>query len=249
VESGNPEAQDDEQQSRDLALLIVHEFRGPVHALQAYLRVLLEELAGPVTDIQRDFLASMYSISRRLERLTHDIQVMMTQGGDFAIFREDVDVQALVEACCWELQPVAAGFGVGVETRADGEGSWRLHADPIRLEQIVLNLLENALRYSKPDTIVRVRLRQSRSRIAIVFENHAASQIVESPMTWFTARQRGGDAERLHPFGLGLGLAVVDQLVQAHQGTILTRVRDELVTFMVLFPVQSTDRESAGSKG
>jgi signal transduction histidine kinase len=235
-----------DSQPRDFALLVAHEFRGPVHALQAYLRVLLEELPGPITDIQRDFLSSMYSISRRLERLTHDIQVTLSSGTDFAIVKDDVDVKALVEACCWELEPVAAGFGVAVDTVAIGGGSWRLHADPIRIEQIVLNLLENAIRYSAPDTVVYVRMRQSLSRIAITIENHAGSPNADDPATWFAARRRGSDSSQAYPRGLGLGLVVVDQLVRAHQGRILTRRQDHIVTFMVVFPVRLIGEHATG---
>lgn len=225
----------------NMAMLVAHEFRTPVHAIQAYLSVLLEERAGSINEIQRDFLSSMYLIASRLERLTNDLQVVMATNGKFPIHKQEVDIASLVEACCRFLQPLAEGFDVrvaGLVARGEMRPAW---VDPIRIEQIVINLVENAIRYSIANSTVVVRLLNSPYRIALSIENEASAIIRQDIREWFTAFTRGPSSGTTHPQGTGLGLSVVDLIVRAHRGTILTRARGQVVTIMVVIPRHAAD--------
>lgn len=223
------------QPSAAIALL-AHELRVPVHALQAYLSVLLREQAGPLTDIQRDFLVSMRSLARRLERLTNDVQVMFAAGGSFSIIPAVIDLLKLVDDCRWELDPIAQGFGMRIDRVADGSGSWQFWADPVRLEQIVVNLIDNAIRYGAPGSTVQVRLRQSHRWLLLVVENEIVHDLEEIPAGWLQPSVRGATSHNVNPRGLGVGLSIVTQLVAAHRGQFMARVRDRRVAFAVRLP-------------
>ena len=221
---------------QDLSTLLAHEFRGPVHALQAYLSVLLRERAGPLTDVQRDFLVSMCSLVNRLERLTDDVQVMVASGGSFSVVPEIVDLLCLVTDCRWELDPIAQGFGVRIDVVAHGRGSWQIRADAVRLEQIVINLLENAIRYGTVGSTVSVRLRQSREWLLLIVENDIVQEQETAPAEWMQPFVRGALARDMNPRGLGVGLTVVRALVSAHHGQIITRTRGGSIAFGVRLP-------------
>jgi signal transduction histidine kinase len=226
----------------ELAALVAHEFRGPVHALQAYLSVLLRGRAGPLTEIQQDFLASMYSVTRRLERLTNDIQVLTSPQERFSIMLQQVNLWRLADACRWELTPLAQEFQVALQLGGEEQplapAAWQLWADPVRLEQVLLNLLENAIRYAAVDSTVWLRLRQSGSRLLLVVENTSDVALGQAPALWLAPFQRGERSASRHPRGSGLGLHVVRMLVDAHGGHLLTRVREQQVSVAICLPRQ-----------
>lgn len=227
-----------EESTENLTALVAHEFRGSVHALQAYLSVLLRERAGPLTEVQQDFLSSMYAVTRRLERLTNDIQVLTDRHEYFSITVQHVNLWQLADACRWELTPLAQEFQVTLDMsppyQPDQSDAWDLLADPIRIEQVLLNLLENAIRYAATVTTVRLRLRQSRSRVLVKVEN--CVEPTHEVGLWLEPFKRGMDSAGRHPNGSGLGLYVVTTLVRSHSGYVLTRVRDQHVIVAVCIP-------------
>jgi signal transduction histidine kinase len=228
----------DDDERELFGALAAHELRTPAHAILSYLSVILRERAGPLTPVQRDFLDNAYRAGRRLERLIEDVQVMIAGERGFSIKREPVDLRERVTAGCRELAQLADELGVGLAVDSGrGGDDWRLIADPLRLDQIIVNLVENALRYAEPGSSARVRLRCSPARVLCVITNTAEQTPDDDPASWFMPFQRGSTAATSHgERGRGLGLAVVDQLVTAHNGRICTRVRGREVTIAVLLP-------------
>jgi two-component system phosphate regulon sensor histidine kinase PhoR len=147
-----------------------------------------------------------------------------------------VDVRALVDECRWELEPIAQGFGVRVDVAARGRNSWQLWGDEVRLKQIVVNLLENAIRYGRPGSHVRIRLRQSRTSLLLVVENDVVHDHHHLPAAWMQPFVRGEHAQDVNPRGLGFGLAIVRELVAAHHGHIVACSRSESVAIGVRLP-------------
>jgi signal transduction histidine kinase len=222
---------------QDLAAFATHELRGPINTLQAFLSILLREQPGPLNELQRDFVSSMYSISRRLERLADDIHIMLVEEARLSIHPHEVDGLALVEECERELAPIAAGHNVSISVHESTPGQWHLVVDPVRLTQIVINLLENAIRNSVGGSLIKVRLARSRSRFLLVFENEVVEEPTQEELdNWFLPYVRGIGAETRAPRGSGLGLAVVSHLVIAVKGRIITRAHGNRVTIAIQLP-------------
>jgi signal transduction histidine kinase len=221
----------------ELAAIATHELRGPVNTLQAFLSILLREQPGPLNEIQRDFVSSMYVISRRLERFADDIEVMMAEGKGLSIVRRQVDLLRLVNECVREVLPAADSFGVGIAFNRSPEKQWEALLDPVRFSQITVNLIENAARNAVEGTTVNVMLRVSVSRILLVVENEAVDQLPEGGLAnWFTPFKRGATSSQRAPSGAGLGLAVVTHLVSALGGKVVTRAQGQHVSIAVQLP-------------
>lgn len=216
--------------------MAAHELREPIHAIQSFLSVILRERIGPINAVQRDFLTSAYLAGRRLERLIDDVQLMISRERGFEIRPEQVDLLSHVNSACRELAPIAEGYHVSLAVSPRGHGAWELRADPTRLDQVVLNLVENAVRYAAAGSTVHVRLRSSPSRLLCAIENAVDQPPSEDPAEWFTPFRRGERPNAPQRAGLGLGLAVVAHLVDAHGGRMLTRSRDRLVTIGFVLP-------------
>ncbi|MGH9174108.1 MAG: sensor histidine kinase, partial [Vicinamibacterales bacterium] len=139
--------------------------------------------------------------------------------------------------CIRELEMMAIGFDVAVRLRLDSHGPWRIVADPVRIEQIAFNVIENAIRYSAPHSTVVVRLRASRSRLLLVVENEVSDPAQANPERWFEMFQRGSQpAHDGRRRGLGIGLTVVQTLTAAHGGIVCSRFRDQMVSIAVSLP-------------
>jgi signal transduction histidine kinase/ActR/RegA family two-component response regulator len=195
--------------------MLGHELRNPIAAVRQAVHAL--ERLGPRDAPTTALQGIVDRQTRHLARLVDDLlDVARLTAGKIALRREPVDLREAVERCLTTVAGARRGHLVAVE----GQGVI-VDADPTRLEQIVGNLLDNALKYTAPDGRVevticragglgRVAVRDtgvgiSPEALARIFEPFAQ---IEQPL----ARERGG---------LGLGLALVHRLVELHGGRVM----------------------------
>jgi signal transduction histidine kinase len=214
---------------------IAHELRGSVHSVLAFLAILLDERAGALTPVQREFLTTMSTSVRRITRLSHDLDIVAS-GGAVPLLTELVDVLNVAEFCCREVSVLAAACGVRIALSAADRGSWTLVADPIRLQQIMINLLENAIRYASPDSTVQISLRNSSTRMLLAVSNNVQREIDNVTPDWFAPFTRGPEGRNRHAHGRGLGLAICQTLVRAHHGRLVARARSGMITIAATLP-------------
>jgi signal transduction histidine kinase len=218
--------------------MTAHELREPLQAIQGFLSVVLHNRVGPLNPIQQDFLSSAYVAGRRLERLICDLQTLVIGERAFPINCEPCDMHARSVACVRELESAAESYGVSVEVEPRGHGPWVAWGDPERIDQVLLNLIENAVRYSSRGTIVRVRLRAGATGVLITVHNTIDTMPHEDTRRWFAPFTRGSQSAT-QPAGLGLGLAVADHLVHRHGGYITARMRRHHVAIRFVLPISN----------
>ncbi len=184
-----------------------HDLRQPVHAMGLFLEVLRrdgeqaalrDESIGHLEASQRNLRAMLGNM---LDLSKLDAAVVQPRRRDFAI-------GTLLQRLVVEFAPLAARKQLGLRCRPS---ALHLHTDPALLERIVRNLLSNALRYTERGTVLLVcrrhgataRLQVIDTGVGIAADQHAAV---------FEAFDRSGRATRLDSEGLGLGLAIVQQM-------------------------------------
>lgn len=212
-----------------LTALLVHDMRQPLHAVQSFLQIVLAERTGPLNERQRDFLETANNAIGRLAVLVEDFEQLVADSPTLMFSPQPVDLPEQVMACVAELQPQASSRDIELRIERYGEGPWWITADPLRLAQILLNLLENAIRYSNPESVVRVRLRATRSRVLCLAENETALTRRDPIESWYEPGRRYEPSAGAEP-GRGLGLGVVSYLVDAHAWRRIGRVRDGIVS-------------------
>jgi len=225
--------------------MVVHELRTPLSVLAMEVRVRQHQVAaGNATFFSPENLSRMFERDQRqvrsLTRLIDDmLDVSQIQHGKLSIRRGRCDLAAMLRRVVAEVQGQRSDVPITLGTDgADVVGEW----DEFRLEQVVVNLLTNALRYGagKP---IRVELSQLPGAATVRVSDQGVGIAPDDKARVFEQFVRVGDRTRTP--GLGLGLYITKQLVEAHGGTIsVESVLGEGSTFTVALPTAGGDAPS-----
>jgi two-component system, OmpR family, phosphate regulon sensor histidine kinase PhoR len=216
------------QERKLLATQLAHDMRQPLQAIYSFLQVILGERVGPLTEQQRDFLETMSGAVKRLEAIVEDMQQLLADTQGMTLNCESVDLREHVHTCVAELQPLALSRNVMIIIDDDG-ADWTIHADPLRLDQILINLLENAVLYSPFCSPIKLVLTRSGTKKLLRIDNSSTLSEDTSIERWFDPGFRDRAAAR-DQHGSGLGLSIVSHLIAAHGWGLLRQVRDGTVS-------------------
>jgi signal transduction histidine kinase/ActR/RegA family two-component response regulator len=197
-----------------------HELRTPLNAVLGWTRVLRSAQVEPATE-QRA-LESIERNARAQARLIEDLlEISRIVTGKLRLQMRSTDLAAIVDAAVEIVQPAAAAkrlrLAVDVAVRPALTA-----ADPDRLQQVVWNLLANAVKFTPPEGEVRVRLTCDRGYRLVIEDTGLGIDPRFLPFVFEAFRQADGTPSREHG-GLGLGLAIARQIVELHGGTIDAR--------------------------
>jgi signal transduction histidine kinase/ActR/RegA family two-component response regulator len=212
-----------------------HELRTPLNAVLGWARVLRTAHVEPST--QARALESIERNARMQARLIEDLlEVSRIVTGKLRIQVRPVDLAAIVDAAVEVVQPAA----LAKKIRLDVSITYRpamTSGDPDRLQQVVWNVLSNAVKFTPAGGEVTVRLRQAEGYWLTVRDSGPGIEPRFLPHVFEAFRQADGTASREHG-GLGLGLAIAKQLVELHGGTIEAQSngRGTGATFEIFLP-------------
>ena len=207
--------------ARDEFLSIAsHELRTPLTALSLHVQNLLHRLqrseAGPSRE---ETLQSMETANRLLFRMAKLIgellEVSRVATGTFQLQREEVDLASSVRESLARFEGQLATAGCRVEMQSEGKltGRW----DPLRLDQVIDNLISNAVKYGagKP---VEVQLSENGERVVLEVRDHGIGINPADQRRVFERFERAVSRRRFG--GFGLGLWITRKVIEAHGGTI-----------------------------
>ena len=215
------------QRLRDhVSAVVSHDMRAPIAGLQGYLEIVDDEEVDPV--FVRRIHERCLVLVRRLSLLTEDLQAAAVAAhGDLEVLPELLDVES-------QLAESAGGFP-GLDLRIECEPGLVAWADPLRLQQILSNLIRNAERHGAEPVSVRV---SSEPDGMVVFRvSDAGPGVSESFIPRLFERYAQGPNSA--PGGSGLGLSVTRDLVRAHGGTVRYDLTEP--AFIVTLPAAPTE--------
>ncbi|MCI0478003.1 MAG: cell wall metabolism sensor histidine kinase WalK, partial [Anaerolineales bacterium] len=212
------------QARTDLVSNVSHELRTPLTAIKGLIETLRD---GAVDDLSaRDnFLASIEGETDRLIRLVSDLLILSRADSQaLALDREWFDVASLARACTHELAAPAAARRVSLAV--DGPAIL-VHADHDRIRQVLINLLDNAIRYSPPGEVVRVSIASASDGVTVSVQDRGPGIPVAEQARVFERFYRADKARARDAgeSGAGLGLSIAQTLVEAHGGRIALESR------------------------
>jgi heavy metal sensor kinase len=224
-------------QQRSFVMDVSHELRTPLTALRGNLDVMLMDKGlDPDTRAQ---LESMSSEVARLIRLTSNLLYLAHAEAGREIARRPVELDAL----CLEVVYQARALRDDVSVRLDNEVQVTVNGDRDLLKQLVLNLVDNAIKYSPPNTDVTVSLYATGDEVQIVVGDRGPGIPPEQLEQIFERFYRVSGAQSRTVGGAGIGLAISRWIAQAHGGDI--RVESDVGAgsrFIVVLPLSRLEQ-------
>jgi len=228
---------------------VSHELRTPLTCIKGYAETLLEGALDD-TELAKRWMNVIYEEAGRLERLIHDLlDLSMIEAHQVEMRFGEVDLVGLLRHTANVLQPHGKAKGnISIELQApDNAPLWR--GDEDRLSQVVLNLVDNAIKYSPPDGTVTVALSFSRERACIeVIDRGTGIPEEELPRIFerFYRVEKGSSARF---GGRGLGLSIAMHIVEAHGGELQVESKlREGTRFRILLPAGEASWMSDGEE-
>jgi two-component system, OmpR family, phosphate regulon sensor histidine kinase PhoR len=234
------ELRDLNQKMDDFVAAASHELRTPLTSIIGYLATLRHPDLGSDPTVRAEFLEAADAQTKRLLRLiTNLLSAAQMEEGARSVIIERVDLAAIARAVVAEL--VGASERVRIVTPPDQA----VPTDRARVTEVLTNLIDNALKYSSPDTTVEVGASVDADGFRLWVSDHGVG-IVESEQATIFERFHQVDQSATRRFGgVGLGLFLSKGLVQELDGTIeVTSSPGSGSTFTVVLPMGGMPRDS-----
>ncbi len=232
----------EERLRSDFISMLSHEIRTPLTSIRESVNMVSEEVMGPITPRQHKFLEIAGSeIGRICDLLNHLMQASRLEPGALKLHYQSVDSYALVAACIERLKPSAEAKQIQLTSEILPETP-DVYADPQYLQQVFLNLLGNAIKFSDPHSKVWVRAARSdrRDMLNFMVVDNGPGILEQDQVKLFNKFYRA-PAVREHLDGVGLGLSITKNIIEAHSGTIWVESRvGQGSTFIFTLPIAAS---------
>ncbi|MEA5136164.1 MAG: HAMP domain-containing sensor histidine kinase [Candidatus Fimivivens sp.] len=211
-----------DQLRRDFVANISHELRTPITVLRGSLEALCEGVVTNPTMVD-DYHRHMLSESIHMQRLVSDLlDLARLQSPDLAIEKQSVDLKALTDDVARNIRHVAQGKNVSVHFPCSDE-RFVVFGDYGRLRQLILILLDNAVKFSPESGVVEVNLSSSQSEVTLSVCDEGPG-IEEKDLPYIFERFYKQRSEQ-NKSGTGLGLAIAKQIAERHNAIIKAKNR------------------------
>lgn len=207
-----------EEVRKDFVANVSHELRTPVTSIKGFAETLLD---GAIEDpvITRDFVSIIEKESGRLHSLVSDLlELSGIEQQGFTLNFTEVDATITIREAVELVSVKLAEKEMRIEIEDPGE--LKLEADGGRLMQVIVNLLVNAISYSKPKTVITIKAKPINEYVVISIADEGIGIGKEKLTRIFERFYRADLARSRDSGGTGLGLAIVKHLIDAHHGSI-----------------------------
>ena len=192
-----------------------HQLKTPLTVMRAAIEALLAD-AGLRSE-QCAVLNDLLDQTRRLSSLTEGLLLLArADAGGIQAQPDETDVIPILERCIEDAEVLGSNAGIRIEK--DLPKRFNALADPGRTEQILLNLLENAVKYNVPGGVIRVALGERGNKVVITVSNTGVP-IPPERMPWIFDRFARGNRDESRA-GHGLGLSIARELATAQRGDV-----------------------------
>lgn len=213
-----------EQFRREFLMNLAHELRTPIFSIQGYVDTLLD---GALLDetVNRKFLSNASKGVERLVRLVDDLdEISKLEGGKIPVIQEPFVIQDMIRDLYEEFSLQAKERNIMLTFKKGTERPLVVYADKQKIKQVLVNLIENALKYGGEGCTVTAGCYQMDDIHAYVEISDDGPGIAEEHLPRIFERFYRADRSRSRAIGgTGLGLAIVKHMVEAHRQNVTVR--------------------------
>jgi len=231
------------EEMKQFTASISHELRTPLAVLRGEAEIALMQANS--TDQYRRVLASQLEEFEKLTRMINQLLILArAESGDVAIASEHVNLSTMTESLVEQLEPVAASKDVSISCKCDPDVI--LRGDPGWVERIILNLADNAIKFTPPGGHVQLKVAGVGPDAILDIADDGIGIAPDAVPHIFERFYRADPSRSNRADGAGLGLSLVKWAVDQHRGTI--QVQSSPLTgtcFIVRFPAALQPQASA----
>lgn len=204
----------------DFVSTVAHELRTPLAVIKEGVSLILEKVSGDINDKQQEILSMTKTNVDRLGRIINDLlDISRIEAGRMDLKLEQIDFTKLVKEAYtrWKLESDKKdqNFTISVPSY-----SVNLHADADKMNQILNNLISNAVKYTPTKGYIEINLKDLKDEIVVSVKDRGYGIDKEDLPKLFEKFQRFGSHVQSGSKGTGLGLAITKELVDMHHGKI-----------------------------
>ena len=202
---------------------VSHELRTPLTCIHQYVTLLLDGLAGPVTPDQSDHLKTVLKSVNQLHAMIRDLlEATRAESGKLRVEPRCIALGRLIEQAVAMMRPAAQAKQIGIEIGMDCRTPL-VFADPDRILEVLINLLDNAIKFTPAEGAITLRtyLQETEPEVVYVSVSDTGRGISpEARNLIFERLYQDPDSIDNNRSGLGLGLFICRELIRRHQGNL-----------------------------
>jgi len=221
----------------DFVNMVAHELRSPLVSIRQLNGVLSEGLAGPLNEKQGEFVGKVLKKIDALLKLINDLlDVAKIEAGKYVRAQEPTDIGQIVEEMVAFMEPRAKEQGLTLAVTC--QDLKPIQADRKGIEEVLNNLLSNAINYSPDGGRVTITARGTGGYVEIKIQDTGVGIPQEELPKIFDKFYRVKHPKTRNVLGTGLGLSIVKGVIEAHRGSIdVESVLGQGTTFRILLPI------------
>lgn len=201
---------------------VSHELRTPLTSITAFVELLLEGVGGDLTDLQKEYLEDVLRGSQRLlTSINAILDMAKIEARKMGLSPSNFSLAALVDDVKHRMEPIALKKGVKLIAERDSTPE-KVYADKEKIEQVLVNLISNAVKFTDSGGLVRIKVwqdSQNKQMGVCVSDTGIGIDPSQQEYIFEAFRQVDGSSTRKHQ-GTGLGLAIARSFVELHGGKI-----------------------------
>lgn len=221
----------------DFVNMVAHELRSPISAIRQQNSVLLEGLAGPLTEKQSEFLKrGREKLDQLLDMINDLLDMAKIESEKKEHHHTETDIEKIILDAIKLLEQRAEAGGITLKHEFTNLKTVQL--DPERISEVINNLLTNAINYSPEGGVVTVKARCLNHLLEIMVSDTGVGIPASEIPKIFDKFYRVKEPKTRKVMGTGLGLSIVKGIIEAHNGTIkVESTPGKGTTFRVLLPL------------
>ncbi len=226
----------------ELAAMLIHDIRSPLHSMLAYIELLLNQTFGQLNDGQKNFLEKAMILGDQTLDMVEDInEIYKSEQYIFSLEKEPFDIFETIEQAMLNLWIQADQKNIQIR-KENTPNLPKVYGDSFQIQRVFVNLINNSIKYCPENSEIIVRVTQASQRKLEIAIIDNGGGIPEDDLKHIFRKAFRGKNHAKRQAGYGLGLYICKIIIKAHSGTIRA-VNNHLggVTFKFTLPIAKTD--------
>jgi len=209
---------------------IVHEIKTPLAAVHSYLDLVLQKFLGPLDEVVEEKLTRARRRSDEAIELINNVLKISKLRIEDSFIKEEVDIASILARAIKSAKVNAEAKGVKLSLINHRKEKHSIEGDPLLIQIALSNIISNAIKYNNMDGIVEIEVNEDKDNLIIKVCDNGVGIPKEETQKIFNDFYRASNIKHGSVEGSGLGLSVVKQIVERHNGTIEVKSPSHLST-------------------